>query len=675
MSHERNPKYTAGGRKFWAAATVLGLAGLAIAAPPAKPADVFQNARIWTVHLKFTADQWNAIEPKGGGGFPGGPGGPIRPGGPGGFGPAMFVTPAFMKGDANKDGKLSAEEFTGLGNAWFTAWDKQKTGKLTAEDLRAGLNTLAPMPGPGGPGGFGGPGGEGPGMAPRNGTSKRNGISAMSGINFEYVHADLDFDGTRFRDVAVRYKGNNSYMESRNSIKKSLKLDLNKYVKGQKLAGLTKINLHNNVTDASWMNEPLSYRLFRDAGVPSPRTSYARVFVTVPGKYDRKYFGLYSVVEDIDKHFAEERFGTREGAIFKPVGQNLFTDMGDDWSKYERMYDPKDDLTDAQKKRVIEFARFVSSADDAAFASGLKNYLDLDEFARFMAATVWLSNMDSLLSMGQNYYVYLHPQSNKFLFLPWDLDHSFGQFPMGGSTELSIQRPWQGQNRFLERVFQVDEFKKLYLARLAEINRTVGEPGRISKQVDETAALIRPAVKEESDEKLARFEKAVSGQQVEPAGFPGGGMGPGGPGEGPGGRMGPRMGGMKPIKGFVGPRSQSVTAQLAGKSQGQTGNGNGPGGRGGFGGPGGPGGPGGMGPGMFLAPAFQQAMGATQNAPITREQFARGFAKWFESWGGTKTGYLTEEQVRSGINRDLAPRGMPGGFGPPGGGRPPMQQE
>ncbi|MGC4054300.1 MAG: CotH kinase family protein [Paludibaculum sp.] len=108
--------------------------------------------------------------------------------------------------------------------------------------------------------------------------------------------------------------------------------------------------------------------------------------MTVPGKYDRRYFGLYSVVEDIDKHFAEERFGTRDGAIFKPVGQNLFLDMGDDWSKYQRMYDPKDDPTEAQKKRVIEFARFVSSSSDAAFASGLRNFLDLDEFARFMAA-------------------------------------------------------------------------------------------------------------------------------------------------------------------------------------------------------------------------------------------------------------------------------------------------
>ena len=87
-----------------------------------------------------------------------------------------------------------------------------------------------------------------------------------------------------------------------------------KYVKGQKLAGIAKINLHNNVTDPSSMNEPLSYRLYRDAGVPAPRSAYARVFVTVPGKFDKEFFGLYSLVEDIDKHFTEEALGNGKAA-------------------------------------------------------------------------------------------------------------------------------------------------------------------------------------------------------------------------------------------------------------------------------------------------------------------------------------------------------------------------
>src|SRR5204863_7531081 len=172
---------------------------------------------------------------------------------------------------------------------------------------------------------------------------------------FKYVHADLEVEGHSFSDVAVRYKGNGTFMQSRGSLKRSLKLDLNKYVKGQKLAGLSRLNLHNNVTDASWMNEVLSHRLFRDAGVPASRTAYARVFVSVPGRYEKQYVGLYSLVEDVDQNFVEERFGTKKGAIYKPVTPEPIGDLGDDWSSYNQTYYPKTDLTPAQKKRMNDF--------------------------------------------------------------------------------------------------------------------------------------------------------------------------------------------------------------------------------------------------------------------------------------------------------------------------------
>ena len=282
---------------------------------PAKPAELLDASKVWSIHLTFTQEQWNAMEPKGGAGF-GGPGGPggrggMRMGGPGDL-PAMVATPSFMKGDKDADGKLSREEFLGLGEGWFKSWDKQNEGKLSNAQLSAGIRAdlagggFPGMPGPGGRGGPGGPGGPGRGMLGQDG--KRNGASAMAGIDFEYVHAAIDFNGAAFQDVAVRYKGNSTFMMSRESLKRSMKIDLNKYVKGQKIAGVTKLNLHSNVTDAGWMNEPLSYRLFRDGKVPAPRTSYARVYLTIPGKYDKQYLGLYSVVEEIDGTFARGAF-------------------------------------------------------------------------------------------------------------------------------------------------------------------------------------------------------------------------------------------------------------------------------------------------------------------------------------------------------------------------------
>jgi hypothetical protein len=286
-----------------------------------------------------------------------------------------------------------------------------------------------------------------------------------------------------------------------------------------------------------------------------------------------------------------------------------------------------------------------------------------------MAVTVWLSTMDSILGPGQNYYLYLHPGTHKVQFIPWDLDHSFGQFGMMGSQEqrenLSIHKPWRGENRFLERVFRTDAFKKLYLAKLDEFNKTIFKPERFFQQVDQVAAAIRPAVREESEEKLARFDRVVAG---DPVGF-------GGPpragdvlpsrdaGEGP------RFGGprgffqpAKPIKGFVKARAPSVIDQVAGKSEGQTL------GDFGFGGRGGPGGRGG-GPGMFLGNTLMTALDTNQDGVLTRDEFVQGFDKWSESWNTDKSGALTEEQLRAGIDRDLSPfrGGPPGGFGPSGG--------
>ena len=44
-------------------------------------------------------------------------------------------------------------------------------------------------------------------------------------------------------------------------------------------------------------------------------------------------------------------------------------------------------------------------------------FLDLDNFSRYMAVTTWLSTLDSILGIGQNYYVYLHPKTGKLTAL------------------------------------------------------------------------------------------------------------------------------------------------------------------------------------------------------------------------------------------------------------------
>lgn len=375
----------------------------------------------------------------------------------------------------------------------------------------------------------------------------RNGITGTNGLVLEYVHGDLTIDGVKFANAGIRYKGNGTLRRGIPLGKVSLKADLNKYVAGQKLGKISKLNFNNNVSDTTWMHEVLAYRLYRDAGVPASRTSYARVYIDVAGSNGKPYKGLYSIVEEVDDRFAEDHFGTKDGLLFKPVIASMFAYLGEDWKTYNQSYDPKREPSEAEKRRVIEFSRIVTRGTDEEFAARAAEFVDLDAFARYMAVTVWLSNYDSILDNGQNHYVWLDPKTRKFSFIPWDLDRAFGQFGvMGGDMQrVDILRPWEGQNRFLERMFRLEAFRKLYLGHMAEFGKTIFQPERFGPQVDAISAAVRPAVAEESAVLLERFDAAVAGRTMPDT-------------------LGRNFGMADvPIKTFVKGRAASVTEQLA----------------------------------------------------------------------------------------------------------------
>ena len=103
-------------------------------------------------------------------------------------------------------------------------------------------------------------------------------------------------------------------------------------------------------------------------------------------------------------------------------------------------------------------------------------------------------------------------------------------------------------------VLLAPSFKSAYLAKLAEFNKTILEPERIHRQVDELAAVLRAPIQEESPERLSEFDKAVAGQKLTIV------MGPG------------FHGGtaVTPIKPFVKARAKSVADQLERRSKGET---------------------------------------------------------------------------------------------------------
>src|SRR5262249_39386277 len=150
--------------------------------------------------------------------------------------------------------------------------------------------------------------------------------------------------------------------------------------------GLTALQLHAMSMDPAKGREALAFSVFREAGVPAPRTAFAEVTLTVPGKYDKEYLGLYAVVENVDNPFLVDHFGTDKGLLMKPFQVRSVDYLGDSWERYKNQYRPQSEPTKEQSQRVIAFARLVNQASDADLKKEISSYLDVDGFLRFLAA-------------------------------------------------------------------------------------------------------------------------------------------------------------------------------------------------------------------------------------------------------------------------------------------------
>jgi spore coat protein CotH len=464
------------------------------------------------------------------------------------------------------------------------------------------------------------------------------------GIEFPWARAELTVDGRTYKDVGLRYKGGGSYVMSAGRLKRNLKIDLDRYDEAQRFHGLKALNLNAGVMDPTHAKEALAFGVFRDAGIPSPRTAFAEVFLTVPGKYDKELVGTYTLIEQVDKTFLKEHFKSAKGLLMKPEvrpgGGRPLSYQGDDWAPYKASLLPKDEATKAQADRVIAFTKLIDRGTEEAFRTQIGNYLDVDGYLRFLAVTALLANTDSFFVGGHNAYLYLHAETNKVLFLPWDLDLAFGGFFFLGSpdqqADLSITHPYPGEHRLTDRLLAVPEIGERYRKLVRELTTTAFTKEKIAARLTE----LEKATKEARD----RETKAVAGRRENNAGGFGGFPG------GPGGQQPP-----PDLRAWVDKRLASVNGQLDGKSKGTI-----PAGFG-FGGP--PGGGARPRPGEVLPAPLRDAL------RLTEEQ-RKKFDELQREVDGKVEQLLTEDQ-RATLKRvrEAGPKGPPGGFpgGPPPG--------
>lgn len=486
-----------------------------------------------------------------------------------------------------------------------------------------------------------------PAPPPKPGEPVRETHRNTFGVNFPIVHGEFAAEGATIKNVAVRYKGNFNYMMSARSLKRPLKLDLDRYDENARFHGLKNITLNAGAVDPAKGREALAYAVFREAGVSASRTAFAEVSLTVPGKYDKEYLGLYTFVEDVDRTFLKTHFKNGKGLLLKPEGVRGIEYMGEDWNVYKTRYRAKHDATEKEGRRLIDFARLVNIAEDDKFRREIGSFLDIDEFLRFVAVNALIVNLDSFFTIGHNYYLYLNPDTNKFAFIPWDLDLALCAWPAVGTPDLqmtlSLTHPHSGENKLIDRLLAMKDVNEKYQQILKELAAGAFAKERLLKDVE--------AIERTTKDLIAKDAKAAAARKEPPGGMPFGMPGGGQPPD---------------LRTFVEKRTDSVAAQLAGKTKGYVpvfgGFGPPPGGPGGFGPPGG--GPGGFGP----PPRIGEVMPAPiQNMLRLTDEQKKKFEELQKETDAKVEKLLTEEQ-KAQFKR--LREGGQGGFGPGGPIRP-----
>jgi spore coat protein H len=318
--------------------------------------------------------------------------------------------------------------------------------------------------------------------------------------NQEYIHSNFRLlkDGKHLslKDIGLRIRGNTSRRrpegskgQAHSSTKPtwhhaSFALSFKKFVSGQEMAGAEKLNLKWFKDDATYAREVYCYDLFERFGVwTAPQSSYCRLKIKINEDTDTIYYGVYQMVEPVDKDFIKNRlikFTDKEGNLWKSNWGADFkssdkTQMGIENITLTQTYIPVYDLKtnesqlDAAKTQLADFITNLNSKTGADFKTWISEKMDVELFLKTYAVSVICGMWDDYWCNKNNFYFYFD-SSGKFYFIPFDYDNTLGTSSIIKDSGRQDPLNWGNTNYpLVTKIIAIPEYKALYIGYLKEL--------------------------------------------------------------------------------------------------------------------------------------------------------------------------------------------------------------
>ncbi len=241
------------------------------------------------------------------------------------------------------------------------------------------------------------------------------------------VPAELVVDGKVYSEIGVRFRGTSSYFTVA-SAKKSFNIAVDYGDDNQRLFGYKTLNLLNGHVDSSFLREVLYNRIARDY-MPAMKTNLVKLVI------NGENWGVYINLQQYNKDFLDEWFGTRDGIRWKvgPGGGTL-TYNGNDPSTYQRTYQLKTANAKNPWEKLIALCEMLEpKIPDAKLVTDLPLIFNIDRALWQLAVSNVFMDDDGYIHKGGDYAIY-QDVNERFHLISHDNNESFrfGRASRGG---------------------------------------------------------------------------------------------------------------------------------------------------------------------------------------------------------------------------------------------------
>jgi len=272
----------------------------------------------------------------------------------------------------------------------------------------------------------------------------------------EYVPAAFVHNAHTWSDVGIRYRG----QSNRETLKKNWKVRFF----GELFEDQNRLNLNSGYADPSMVREALGFYVAEQAGGLSCATRRLNLYL------NGQHRGIHTQIEQIDERWLERRGLSEDSPVFK------CSDGLNHWHPsiypfyYEREVGPSGDLTPIED--LIDLITFTPEQE---FPDSIARVIDLYEFMRWYAFQIIYANRDFAT---HNYYLVQDPHTDRWSFVPWDLDVTLGcattyVHDYDAETPLDLgtlaHPDVRGSNALIERLLRHECFRWMFAETVLEL--------------------------------------------------------------------------------------------------------------------------------------------------------------------------------------------------------------